>query len=242
MNIWEKKFSTFSVANKFKKGLGFRSNKWRDSQLNHFKLCNTNNKIPKELTYRYLEFVKIIKKNSKKRHRFNILDVGGGFGLGFYLLKEKLKINNLNYTIIENYKIINEFKNKNLQVKYINKINFNNKYDIVNCCSVIQYVNNWKKLVNDLAKTNTKLLYFSDMFLGKISTYATLQNYYDNKIPHWFINFDEFNNLLHDRGYRLIMKKKMLTYRLGKKNLLSMNNFSKEDRIKNTLNLLYKKI
>ena len=33
----------------------------------------------------------------------------------------------------------------------INKINFNNKYDIVNCCSVIQYVNNWKKLVNDLA-------------------------------------------------------------------------------------------
>ena len=55
------------MANKFKKGLGFRSNKWRDSQLNHFKLCNTNNKIPKELTYRYLEFVKIIKKNSKKK-------------------------------------------------------------------------------------------------------------------------------------------------------------------------------
>ena len=55
------------------------------------------------------------------------------------------------------------------------------------------------------------------MFLGKISTYVTLQNYYDNKIPHWFINFDEFNNLLHEGGYRLIMKKKMLTYRLGKK-------------------------
>ena len=35
-------------------------------QLNHFKLCNTNNKIPKELTYRYLEFVKIIKKIQKK--------------------------------------------------------------------------------------------------------------------------------------------------------------------------------
>ena len=143
--------------------------------------------------------------------------MGGGFGLGFYLLKEKLKINNLNYTIIENYKIINEFKNKNLQVKYINKINFNNKYDIVNCCSVIQYVNNWKKLVNDLAKTNTKLLYFSDMFLGKISTYVTLQNYYDNKIPHWFINFDEFNNLLHEGGYRLIMKKKCLRIGLEKK-------------------------
>ena len=59
------------------------------------------------------------------------------------------------------------------------------------------------------------------MFLGKISTYVTLQNYYDNKIPHWFINFDEFNNLLHEGGYRLIMKKKCLRIGLEKKFIIN---------------------
>ena len=79
------------------------------------------------------------------------------------------------------------------------------------------------------------------MFVGNIKSFVSLQNYYKSKIPHWFINFNEFNNYLHSLGYILIQKKKMITKRLNKKTTLQMNNFSKKNRIKYTLNLLYKK-
>ena len=63
MNIWKKNFPHL-VWQINLKGLGLEAING-ETQLNHFNF-NTNNKIPKELTYRYLEFVKIIKKNSKK--------------------------------------------------------------------------------------------------------------------------------------------------------------------------------
>ena len=46
------------------------------------------------------------------------------------------------------------------------------------------------------------------MFVGNIKSFVSLQNYYKSKIPHWFINFNEFNNYLHSLGYILIQKKK----------------------------------
>ena len=79
------------------------------------------------------------------------------------------------------------------------------------------------------------------MFVGNIISFVSLQNYYQSKIPHRFINFDELNHYLLSLGYDLIQKKKMITKRLNKKTVLQMNNFSKTKRLKYTLNLLYKK-
>ena len=39
MNIWERKFETFTQALKKSKGKGFDGKKWKDSQLQDFKIC-----------------------------------------------------------------------------------------------------------------------------------------------------------------------------------------------------------
>ena len=46
------------------------------------------------------------------------------------------------------------------------------------------------------------------MFLGNIKSFVTLQNYYESKIPHWFLNFNEFNEFMKNNGYKLKLKKK----------------------------------
>ena len=53
-----------------------------------------------------------------------------------------------------------------------------------------------------------KYVFFADMFLGNIKSFVTLQNYYESKIPHWFLNFNEFNEFMKNNGYKLKLKKK----------------------------------
>lgn len=247
MKIWEGKYKDFKNAKKFAKGEGFSSKKWTDSQFKIFLDCKKivftkNKKLPNKYVKRYVDFLNIVKKIFKKNKKLNILDFGGGFGIGFFYIRQNLNKKKINYTIIENLNIINKFKSLCSYINYESKLNYKKKYDIVNCCSVFQYIENWKSVIKKLSSTKTNYIYFSDMFIGNIKSFVTLQNYYENKIPHWFINIDEFNNQLKLRGYKLVKKQKMITKRLGKKTILPMQNFKKENKIPYTLNLLYKRI
>ena len=47
---------------------------------------------------------------------------------------------------------------------------------------------------------------------------------------------------MKNNGYKLKLKKKMITKRLNFDTKISMDNFDQEDRIPYTLNLLYEKI
>ena len=245
MNIWEGEFETFTQALQKSKGKGFGGKKWKDSQLQDFKICKRfyleKKKLPLEISYRYLNFGNIIQKYFSKKKIIRILDCGGGFGLGFYYLRQNKGFDKINYTIIENKDIVDKFKELNKNINYKTLIKKGQFFEIINFCSVVQYIQDWKKLIDKMSKRNIKYLYFSDMFVGNIKSFVSLQNYYESKIPHWFINFDEFNNHLYSLGYSLLKKKKMITKRLNKKTILQMNNFSKKRRIKYTLNLLYKK-
>ena len=79
------------------------------------------------------------------------------------------------------------------------------------------------------------------MFVGKIPTFISLQKYYESTIPHWFINFDEFNDIFIQNGYHLKSKKKTITKRLNYKNKLPMDNFKDKYILNNTLSILYEK-
>ena len=60
-------------------------------------------------------------------------------------------------------------------------------------------------------------------------------------MPHWFINFDEFNEIFQNNGYKLKIKKKTITTRLNYKNRLPMENFESKYILNNTLTVLYEK-
>ncbi len=211
MNIWSGHFIEFKKAKKKSKGKGFLSKKWRNSQFLSFQDCllkeKNNKRLPSRLTHRYKNFNKILEKKFKHKKNISILDFGGGFGLGFFSLDKKLK-KKINYFIVENKNITSTFKPIFKKINYFSFINAKIHYDIINCCSVIQYIENWKEIVKKLSNTKTEYLYFSDMFIGDIKTFVTLQKYFNSTIPHWFINFKEFNNELIKNKYKLIQKKK----------------------------------
>ena len=98
-----------------------------------------------------------------------------------------------------------------------------------------------KKTIIKFTKTNSDFIFLSDTFVGDIPTYISLQNYYGSKIPHWFINFKEFNQIFMNNGYKLVSKKKTIATRLGYKKILPMRNFKKKYKLANTFNLLYEK-
>ena len=244
MNIWEGEFETFDQALKKSKGKGFTGKKWIDSQYRDFQICNKfflkKRKLPLKISYRYQNFGNLIEKYFKKK-KIKVLDYGGGFGLGFYYLRQNRGFNKIDYTIVESKEIVEKFINLNKNINYKTTLKKNESFEIVNFCSVLQYIKNWKKFLFNISKRKIKYLYLSDMFVGNIISFVSLQNYYQSKIPHRFINFDELNHYLLSLGYDLIQKKKMITKRLDKKTVLQMNNFSKTKRLKYTLNLLYKK-
>ena len=182
-----------------------------------------------------------MKKYFKKKKDLQVLDYGGGIGVGYFYLLQNLD-KKLNYTIVEIPSFVKNInKSRELKIKYKTKISSNN-FDVIICCSVFQYINDWKKKIKKLTATKTKYIYFADMFVGNIISYVSLQNYYKSKIPHRFINYNDFNNEMVKNKYKLISKSKMKTKRLNFKNKLPMNNFSYDDRIDHTLNLLYKKV
>lgn len=245
MKIWERKFKDFKSAERHKKGKGFSSVKWLKSQKNDLESCQKsfkkNTKLPSKYTMRYNQFLYLIKKLFLNKSKIEILDFGGGFGAGYFYLIINLKKKNFSYTILEIPSLVKNLKKNKIPIKYISKIS-KKKYDIINCCSVMQYIDCWKTTIDKICKLNCKYIFFSDMFVGNIKTFCTLQNYYESKIPHWFLDFTEFNNKLNEKNYKLISKKKMITKRLNSKTVIQMNNFKKKDRIPYTLNLLYKKI
>ena len=100
---------------------------------------------------------------------------------------------------------------------------------------------NWRREIKKFSYINSDYIYFADLFAGNIKTFVTLQNYYESKIPHWFLNFEDFNNEMLKYNFRLISKRKMITKRLKINTTLPMNNFKKSLRLPYTLNLLYKK-
>ncbi len=243
MKIWQGKFKNFKSAKKKLIGKGFSGDKWIKEQINNFEKCeeffNNKKNIPHKLTYRYRGFLNILKK-IKVNDKLNILDYGGGYGLGYFYIKKNLKIK-FDYTVCEIPSLVKILSKKTKKYKFITKLN-QKRYDFINCCSVLQYINNWKLTIKQFAKVEPKYLYFSDMFIGNIKSYVTLQNYYGNKIPHWFLKYDEFNEEVVKNGYKLISTTKMRTKRLDTLTKLPMKNFTKKDRIPFTINLLYIRI
>ncbi len=241
MKIWQGKFKNFKSAKKKMVGKSFSSHKWIGNQVNNFDKCQelmkSKKNIPHKLTYRYRSFLKILKKVKEKNSKLCILDYGGGFGLGYFYIKKNSNIK-FNYTVLEIPSLVKKLSKRTSKFNFITKITKHN-YNFINCCSVLQYINNWKFVIEKLAKTKTKYLYFSDMFIGSIKSYVTLQNYYGNKIPHWFLKYDEFNDEVTKYGYKLVSKTPMKTMRLNIETKLPMKNFNKKDRIPYTLNLLY---
>jgi putative methyltransferase (TIGR04325 family) len=115
------------------------------------------------------------------------------------------------------------------------------KFNLIHAASSIQYIEHWQDLVAKFAAIKPEYILLSDVFGGSIKSFVALQNYYESKIPHWFLNLNELLDTFSNCGYRLSMKSYATSRRLDVDDTLPMDNFPEALRLSQSLHLLLKK-
>ena len=238
--IWEGVYSSFSEIPKI--GKGYSSKVWLEKSFDRIKKT-------KMVNYResLLPFLVAIVWSIKRTKKIRVLDYGGNLGRGYVLTSQALVNNSkyLDYHIIELKKLCqlgrkiyqkkeNVFFHEILPAKF-------GRIDVVYFCSSLQYIENWKGLLEKLAGLKPKYFLFDDLPAGDIPTFATVQNYYGSKIPYWFFNIGEIIELLELLGYKLIFKSSFVATILGREQDLPQHNFLLKYRLGKSCSLLFTK-
>lgn len=201
------------------------------------------NKINKASIERFIHLPMLV-KNFSKKNTINIVDFGGGFGNSYLYLKLTLNkelFNKIKYNIIETDDVVFSAKKINKKINFSNKFKSDIKPDIVFICSSLQYIDNWKKLINQICELNPKSILLSDVFCHKNLDFVTHQNYYNFKLIHRFFSLKKINLEFKKNNYILKFSDDVNASRLSNYNYLPMNNFPKKYRIEFTKHLLYEK-
>ena len=250
-NIWEVVYSSFEEAEKDSAGNGFSGDVYNTRALSAATECLDSIKAGKTIPPFHKQRSNILPPvvammlDSKKN--LNILDFGGGLGIGYMTLAESIPdySKKIKYSVVELPDICDQGRKLHKgwgDVTFLRELPASGAYDLIHSASALQYVEDWKALLKKLASYNPEYILLSDVFAGGFSTYVTLQNYYGSKIKHWFFNVDEFISFFSSIGYTLTMKSYVNSRRLESDDILPMENFPEQFRLQQTLHLLFKKI
>ena len=168
--IWSGVYKNFKDANKFKVGMGFKGKIWKKEQTKIFDLCKdcslAQKPIPKLYKERNMGLISILKNIFKRKKKIKILDYGGGFGIAYYVLKEKFKddVKFFIYTILEISNVCKFGKKLSPNIKFTTKVNNKINYDLLYSSSALQYFNNWHKIIVKFTKLKPKFIFLADTF------------------------------------------------------------------------------
>lgn len=243
LKIWDGVYSSFAEISK--EGKGFESDRWVNSIEETF--FDQKEKISKGecvVSYNNSLLPIVTSLLYHEKNSISILDFGGGIGLTYeQVLNSDSSLINIDYVVVEGKKICDKgkviFKNDS-RIVFLNALpDYEHEFDIVNISSSLHYVQNWKDVLLSLSRYEPKYFVITDLPAGKIDTFATIQNYYDSKIPCWFFSIDEINNFFYSLGYKLISSSNFLGDRLGLFGVLPMDNFDNSFKIKYSKNLIF---
>ncbi len=245
-NIWEGVYDHFDNAPEC--GTGFNSDRWiKGSEEKLSALLSDlqdGHIVPGGVSYstNLLPFLVSLRLDHAEKQR--ILDFGGGIGLTYAQTISAIKdCSKLEYHIIENEKMCEAGRQA---FSGDHRVHFHSSLptdpdnvNIVHISSSLQYVRSWQELLEKLAGYRPSHFLFIDLPAGDISTFATIQNYYESKIPHWFFNIHDIVDVMSKLGYSLQFKSSFSGIFLGKPQDMPLQNFDAEHRLKKACNLLF---
>lgn len=244
-NIWEGIYTSFDQCPKC--GDGFSGERWSIQQLDRIKKLQNEISISGENVVGYetslLPLVVGLAGNETE-NKIKILDFGGGLG-NTYLLMNSGCIRNIEFEfyIVESQEVCErgrEFFKGDCQIHFFSSLPKEIKsFEIIHLGSSIQYIEDWKGLLTGFTKYNPKYILLADVPAGNIPTYATVQNYYESKIPYWFFNMNEIIDCMDSAGYGLLFKSVCIEKRSGKYQPLPQDNFPADYRAGESRNLLF---
>ena len=248
--IWEGVYPDFASATQHAIGPGFSGEIYRSRSLLAAKECvkeiKDGNSIPQFHKQRstYLPSVVSMMECIKDRP-IKILDFGGGLGIGYLTLLESnpQALRNFEYSIVEDREVCEVGRtlfDKAGSITYLSEFPSGQRFDLVHAASSLQYVEKWNEMIGLFASLNPMYLLLSDIFAGNIESFVSLQQYYGSRIPHHFLNIDEFLSECSSYDLDLIMTCTASSRRLDVEDILPMDNFSEKHRIKQTRHILLK--
>lgn len=244
-NILEGIYNSFDEAAPISVGTGFASNIWVERTLLAANKCltalKTGKAIPLHHKQRSTILPAIVAMLLSEKDGVNILDFGGGLGIGYMTLAESIPgyLTKIKYNIVELPEVCEEGKKISDNISYLTSLPAGGKFDLIHSASALQYIEDWHEFLSKLCSYDAPYILLSDVFAGSIPTFVTLQNYYGNKIKFRFFNLDELVSHLHSLGYVLKMKTHVHSKRMDSINEIPMNNFPESHRLNLTLHLLF---
>ena len=138
-----------------------------------------------------------------------ILDIGGGVGVSYILVKAAVENAALAYQILERDGIAREATRvlgARDDLAYRTSIEaVVGPVDIVYLSAVLQYIDDYRGLLRQIFALQPQLIFLANVNAGAIETYASAQiNVRGSVIPCWFFNRDELVAALADAGYALV--------------------------------------
>ena len=171
-----------------------------------------------------------------KKKNINILDFGSGDHEIFFQLKNIFKKDKKINVYCKEVKEVEKLY-INLKIKYLkNTKNVKlligkkiKKYDIVHISDCLQYMESWKKFLNEIINKKPTYIFLNNLTAGSNKEYLTLQEYYGIKTPYRFFNLKKIISFFKD--YEVIFKSHYLNSILNVYGEYPQKNFKKNDRL-----------
>ena len=244
-NIWNGIYQNFGDVPKT--GSGFDSAKWIDVSKNNLNNINIRNADNQTLRLNTTPLHLAAAMLYTPERALSILDFGGGLGLTYTELAGSISPSQkIDFTIIECEAVCVEGRrifegHKNIEFT-TTLPDTNIEFDLIHLGSSIQYIHDWRSLLNQIVTYSPPYIVFSDVPAANIKTFATAQKYYESQIPCWFFNEIEFCAAVSNLGYELIFQSLFLGNILGKYDGYPMDNFPDANRIGHSRNYVFRKI
>jgi putative methyltransferase (TIGR04325 family) len=149
---------------------------------------------------------------SSKQDRLTILDFGGGMGAEYvYLIRSLPQGLPLQYYVVEGRKVCEagtELFSGDNRIRFCVSLPKDLPHvDIVYLRSALQYIEDYRGLLRQLAGLRPQFILFVDLVAGENPTYATAQrNVPGSVIPYWFFHGREICTLMAGLEYELIFQ------------------------------------
>jgi putative methyltransferase (TIGR04325 family) len=173
-----------------------------------------------------------------------LVDFGGGLALEYIRLRGRgFPVDKLRYTVIETPPVCTvgrELFAGEPNVTFRSAIDeVAGPIDVFHAGSSLQYVRDWRGLLDRVQHLGPRLLVLAGTLTGAIPTFASLQNYYGCKIPMWFVNQGELQAHLAALDYTCISDQPVDARYFGRVRNLPMAHFPKTHRLPRKRHLIF---
>ena len=243
-NVWEGVYRSFDDAPAA--GPGFDGDIWLERSLRVARQSIDDIGAGRRISHPLIQRNELmVATAAAKQKPVSILDFGGGPGFGFLALSEAHPevAKQCEYQIVENAAVCRACSTLFADgvPSFHSQFPKKREFDIVFSASALQYVADWRGIIATLAAYGAPTLILSDIYAGNFPAFVTLQNYYDSRIPHWFLNIDELIAEVGTHGYRISKMSHYDLEILGERGPPPMGNFPENLRVPYALHLLFTK-